>query len=78
LDEAGFECGDKLLGSPARTHHRAEHPDHIEDPREGSLIECVNVEPAADEVGDNVCLKIGERQDKGRASVRGPCRYSPR
>jgi hypothetical protein len=43
LDETGLKRGDKLLGSAARIHHRAEHPDHIEDPRDGALIESVDV-----------------------------------
>jgi hypothetical protein len=63
-DQARFKPGDKLLGSPACIHHHAQYPDHIEDPRDGSLIERVDVKPATDEVGDNVCLEIGERQDE--------------
>jgi hypothetical protein len=33
-------------------------------PRDASLIEGMDVEPAANEIGGDVCLKIGERQDK--------------
>jgi hypothetical protein len=38
-----------LFGPPAHIHHRAEHPDHSEDPRDGPLIERVGVDPAADQ-----------------------------
>jgi hypothetical protein len=64
LDETGFKRSDQLLGSPARIHHRAKHSNHIEDPRDGPLIECVDVEPAADQISDDIRLEIGEGQDE--------------
>src|SRR5437899_2295108 len=38
--------------------------DHTEDPRDASLIEGMDVEPAANEIGGDVRLEIGERQDE--------------
>jgi hypothetical protein len=55
---------DELLGPFARIHHRAEYPDHIEDPCDASLIEGVDVDPAANEIGGDVRLQIGEGQNE--------------
>jgi hypothetical protein len=59
-----FKRPDELLGPVARLYQSTEHPDHIEDPRDSSLVERVDVEPAPDQIGDDVRLKIGERQDE--------------
>jgi hypothetical protein len=42
------------------------HPDRVEDPCDAPLIEGVDVEPAATEIGGDVRLEIGERQDEVR------------
>jgi hypothetical protein len=54
------------VGPLARIHHRAEHPDHIEDPCDAPLIEGVDVDPAANEIGGDIRLEIGEGQDEIR------------
>jgi NADPH:quinone reductase-like Zn-dependent oxidoreductase len=78
-----LKIADELLGPLARPYHRAEHPDHIEDPADCSLIEGVDVEPVANEIGDDVGLEIGEGQDEiglqGENFVdirRGECAHS--
>jgi hypothetical protein len=40
----------------ARIDHRAQHPNHIEDPGDASLIEGMDVEPTANEIGDDIRL----------------------
>jgi hypothetical protein len=60
----------RLLGPFARIHHRAEHPNHIEDPCDASLIGRMDVETAANEIGGDVRLQIGERQDEPGPSAR--------
>jgi hypothetical protein len=47
-----------------RIDHRADRPDHVEDAGDASLVESMNVEPSADEIGGDVGLKIGERRDE--------------
>ena len=66
MDETSFQRGDKLPHSPTGIHHRSEHPDHIEDPRDSSLIERVDVESVADQISDDVGLEILEGQDEVR------------
>src|SRR5215469_16725384 len=75
--QTGFESFDKLLGPLARAHHCPEHADHIEDPGDSALVEGVHLDPAANEIGDDVRLEVGERQNQIRlqredlADVRG-------
>jgi len=56
----------ELLGFLPCIHHGAKHPDHIEDPGNAALIEGMDVEPASNEIRDNVSLEIGEGQDEIR------------
>jgi len=51
----------KLQRAFARIGHCADRTDHVEDPGNASLVESMNVEPAMDEIGGDVGLKIGER-----------------
>jgi hypothetical protein len=56
---------ERFLPSPfARIDHRAQDPNHIEDPGDASLIEGMDVEPTANEIGDDIRLEIGEREDE--------------
>ena len=55
---------DKLLSSFTRIHYCADHPDHIDDPCDAPLIERMDIEPMADQIGGNIGLEIGERQDE--------------
>jgi len=64
--QTGFESFDKLLGPLARAHHCPEQADHIEDPGDGTLVEGVHLDPAANEIGDDVRLEVGERQNQIR------------
>jgi hypothetical protein len=64
LDQTGFQRGDKLLGSPIGIDHCAQHPNHVEDPRDASLIEDMDIEPPTNEIRGNVGLEIGERQNE--------------
>jgi len=40
------------------------HPDHIQDAGDASLIEGMDVEPAANQIGSDVGLEIGECQNE--------------
>jgi len=51
----------KLQRAFARIGHCADRTDHVEDPGDASLVESMNVERAMDEIGGDMCLKIGER-----------------
>jgi hypothetical protein len=64
LKSTGFKRGDKPPGPLARIHHRAEHPDQIDDPRDSWLFEGTDVQLAADQIGDDVRLEIGEGLDR--------------
>jgi hypothetical protein len=59
-----FERSYELPSPFARIDHRSQRANHIEDPRDGSLIEGMDVEPPANEIHGNVGLEIGERQDE--------------
>jgi hypothetical protein len=59
-----FEHSYELPSPFARIDYCAQHPNHIEDPGDTSLIEGVQVESAANQIGGNVGLEIGECQDK--------------
>jgi hypothetical protein len=65
-----FEHSYELPGSFDRVDHRAQSPNHVKDPGDASLIEGMDVEPAANEVRDDVGLKIGECQDKIGSGLR--------
>jgi hypothetical protein len=54
----------KLFGPFACLHHRADHENHVEDARDASLIERMQVEPAANGLGGDICLEIRERQER--------------
>ncbi len=60
----------KVVGQPvgplAGSDDRAQHPDHVEDASDGSLIEGVDGDATADQLGDDVGLQIGERQNQIR------------
>jgi len=47
-------------------HHCPEHADHIEDPGDGALVERVHFDPTANEIGGDVRLQVGERQNEIR------------
>src|ERR1700730_19201606 len=66
LGWTGFKSADELLVPFARIHHRAEHPNHIKDPCDAPLVERKDGKAAADEIGGDVGLEIGERQDEVR------------
>ena len=54
---ASLGSAHKLPGPFARIDNCAERPDHLEDPRDASLVEGMNVEPATDEIGGDVNLR---------------------
>ena len=45
-----------------RTHQRTQHSDHVENLGDRPLVEGVHVEAAANELGGDIGLQIGERQ----------------
>jgi hypothetical protein len=47
-----------------RARHCSDHPDHIEDPSHGPLVERVHLDPVANEIAGDARLEIGERQDE--------------
>src|SRR5215472_1707392 len=51
-------------GPLIRIDDGADRPDHAEDPRDAALVEGVDVEPAADQIGGDVGLEVGEGQDE--------------
>jgi hypothetical protein len=48
------------------SNHRAQHPNHIKDPGDASLIERVDIQSTANEIGGNVGPEIGECQEEIR------------
>src|SRR5205814_728558 len=62
--QMSLESAHKLPGPFTPIDHRANRPDHVEDAGDASLVKSMNVEPSADEIGGDVGLKIGERQDQ--------------
>ena len=59
-----FELAHKLLGPFACIDQCANRPDHIEDPGDTSLVEGMDGEPAADQIGGDTGLKVREGQDE--------------
>src|ERR1700730_11900598 len=51
-------------GAPLGSDHCSQHPNHVEDPRDASLIEDMDIEPPTNEIRGNVGLEIGERQNE--------------
>jgi hypothetical protein len=64
VSQACFQSGYELESPFARTNHRADRSDRREDLCDASLVEGMDVKPAADEIRGDVRLKIGERQDE--------------
>jgi hypothetical protein len=62
--QTGFERSDELPSLFAHIEHRAQSPNHIEDPYDASLIEGMDIESTANEIRGNVGLEIRKRQDK--------------
>src|SRR6185295_18693818 len=48
------------IGLAARTDQRAERADHVEDPRDVAVVERMHRDAAADQLGGNVGLQVGE------------------
>jgi hypothetical protein len=61
-----LELAHELPGPLIRVDHCADRADHVEDPGNASLVEGVDVEPAADQIGGDVGLEVGEGQDEVR------------
>ena len=55
-----LETARELLGAVGRADHRAERADHREDARDIALVEDMDGDAGADEVGDDVGLQVGE------------------
>src|SRR5215469_10357975 len=64
--QTGFESFDKLPGPLNHAHYCPDHADHFEDPGDGALVEGVHLDPAANEIGNDIRLEVGERQDEIR------------
>jgi hypothetical protein len=62
--QTGFECSDELPSPFARVDYRAQRANHVEDPGDASLIEGMDVDPAANEIRGDVGLEIREGQDQ--------------
>jgi hypothetical protein len=56
LGQPRFECFYELSSPFVRIDHRAQCPDHIEDPGYASLIERMDVQSTANEIGDDIRL----------------------
>jgi hypothetical protein len=54
------------VGPFVRTNHCTDRPDHVENARDAPLIEGMDLNAAADEIGGDVRLEIREGQDEIR------------
>jgi hypothetical protein len=64
LNETRLKPGGKLLRPFACLYHGANHPNHVADARDASLIEGMDVQPVANKLGGDICLEIGKSQDE--------------
>src|ERR1700686_4084027 len=75
-------AGCELIGALRRVDQRAQRADHRQNARDVALVEDMDVDPGADQIGDDVRLQVRESENQVRLELqdfwnvgRDKCRY---
>jgi hypothetical protein len=67
--EPSFQLCGKAVSAIGDADQRPEHAHHVEDFRNGALVEGMNGDALPDQRGDDVRLEIGETEDEVRPQI---------